>query len=221
MRCAYVTLLLTVAALLGGCLTLQPPAITANSVSLQDVGRRGFSFPIPPGYQASSPEEFQQLVDDNTAAYSQALMHYMTAFNQANRLSSQSVFIYRKDEIVSGKPGTIVLFTYKIVSGQEPFDQHTARRDQRLLKETNRIMYNLKSDTKITASEIITIHGRPWSIVIAVSTNQKWDKINLIVYSLATFGDLNEIYQFNAMTYSGKGSNGINLVDYMAERMEI
>jgi hypothetical protein len=212
-------ILLLATALLGGCLTLPAPAITTNRVSLDNVGRRGFSFPVPPGYQASTPEEFSTLMGEFGSVYTQASLHQMKELQQDYSLSGKSVIIYRQEAIASGKPGVVVNFTYNLHSGVPPFDRYPAMRRQALDQEKNRITDELKSNGQVISSESVTINGRPWVKIAATISNSEGKTIGYY-YTMFTAGDLNDIYQFRGLSLSGKLSDAVNIVDYLAEHMD-
>ncbi|MDP0496908.1 MAG: hypothetical protein Q7Q73_11965 [Verrucomicrobiota bacterium JB024] len=220
MRYATPAILLLATALLGGCLTLQPPAITTNSVSLDNIGRRGFSFPVPPGYQASTPEEFATLMGEFGSSFTQSHLRMLKEFQQTHTLSGKSVIIYRKEAIASGKPDTVVNFTYNLQSGLPPFDRYPATANQVLAKEKNRITAEVKQEGQIISSESVTINGRLWVKIASTVSNSKGQTVGYY-YTMFTSGDLNDIYQFQALNLGGKLSDAVNIVDYMAEHMEI
>lgn len=219
MRYATPAILLFAAALFGGCLTVQPPTITANSVSNPDVGRKGFSFPIPPGYQASTPEEFETQLEENKETIPPGVTRAFKKIREYAKQNAQSVIIYGEDALTSRAPFTIALFNYKVYSIGEPFDRHTALRDTLVAKESSRVTTWVETFASITASETVMIRDRPWSRTVAIA-NSGQDKIGYTFYILSTYGNLNERYNFQSWAPSTTPAEGINIVDYMAEHME-
>ncbi|MGE9293983.1 MAG: hypothetical protein ACQKBW_10250 [Puniceicoccales bacterium] len=222
MRYTPVILLFCATLILGGCLTLETPTVANNTVSAQNVGRRGFSFPLPPGYQASTPEEFESLAHAEASAGSQMVMNMITEARQTYNSSGKTLFIYRPDELIAGNFRTIIIFTYSLHNVPEPLDKHTAIRDMVMARSRNNTTARLSEVRKITSSSTFELNGRPWNRITGVDSERIDGKTyQSYMCTLLTAGDLNDVYTFIGFTYEPDGGDLEQVMDNMANQMKL